>query len=52
LNAGCFEDLADELYEFFRFKLWNDLSEEEEQKQNLTDEELESSILLRPPCSF
>jgi len=33
------------LDEFFRFMVWNDLSEgAEEQKQSFTDEELESSI--------
>jgi hypothetical protein len=31
-------------YEFFRFRIWNDLGDAEEQKQNLTEDELESSI--------
>lgn len=38
-------DVADELNEFFRFMVWNDLSEEEEeQKQSFTENEWESSI--------
>ena len=35
------EDLSDE---FSRFLVLNDLNEEEEQKRNLTQDELESSI--------
>jgi len=41
-----------ELDEFFRFLVWNDVTgeeEEEEQKQNVTEDELESSISVFGP---
>jgi len=40
------EDLAEELQEFFRFMIWNDLWEEEEEEDSsfMADEELEGSI--------
>jgi hypothetical protein len=41
------EDLAEELGEFFRFRIWNDLSgeeEEEEESSFIEDEEREGSI--------
>ena len=40
------EDLAEELDEFFRFMIWNDLSGEEEEEDSsfIEDEELEGSI--------
>ena len=41
------EDLAEELDEFFRFMIWNDLSGEEEEEEDssfIEDEEREGSI--------
>ena len=40
------EDLAEELYECFRFMIWNDLSGEEEEEDSsfVEDEEREGSI--------
>jgi len=40
------EDLAEELDEFFRFMIWNDLSGEEEEKDSsfIEDEELQGSV--------
>jgi len=45
-STDSVEDLADELDEFFRFMIWNDLSGEEEEEDSsfIEDEEREGSI--------
>ena len=46
VSADSDEDLAEELDEFFRFMIWNDLSGEEEEEDSsfIEDEEHEGSI--------